>query len=218
MYSKSLLIAIAAFAVTTAGAQAFSGAYFAERAGLTPTQAQAFTQARDLKLKGKTEEARDILLAAGVDEEAMTALRKVAKEAHLAIHAAVAAGDFTAFKVAAAGTPLLDIITTEADFAQFKEAHALKAAGDFAAAQVIFTDLGLPAKGTGVGHGGRSAHGGLQTREALADLTDEQRDALRVARQANDRATVEKILTEAGVEVRQYEGHEDKHIRMYQGE
>jgi hypothetical protein len=211
MYSKSLLIAIAAFAVTTAGAQAFSGSYFAERAGLTPTQVEAFTQARDLKLKGKTNEARNVLLAAGVDEEAMAALRKAAKEAHLAIHEAVVAGDFGAFRTAAEGTPLVDIIITEADFAQFKEAHTLKAAGDFVAAQAIFADLGLPGKGIGISHGPR---GGMK-HNGLASLTDEQHDALRVARQANDRVTVEKILTEAGVEVRQ---HEDKHMRMFHGE
>ncbi len=189
MQSKSLLIAIAAFAVTATGAQAYVGTKNFSQLGLSTEQVQAFTQARDLRRKGEVEKARDVLLEAGVTEDTLASLRTATHASHQAIHEAVLANDYDAFKEAIVGTPLADIITTEADFADFKKAHDLKAEGKISEAKEIFADLGMPGKGMGRHH--KMLH--------LPELTTEQRDALLVARQANDQETMKAILIEAGV-------------------
>lgn len=74
--------------------------------------------------------ARDVLLEAGLDEEALKHLREAAKAAHQAMYDAVADEDYEAFKDAIEGTPLSDIITTEADFKQFVKAHQLRKSGE----------------------------------------------------------------------------------------
>lgn len=72
--SKSLLIAIAAFALTTNGAQAYSGEVL-ERAGLTETQRTAFETARELRAHGDNEKARDVLVDAGIDTSVIERVR-----------------------------------------------------------------------------------------------------------------------------------------------
>lgn len=191
MQSKSLLIAIAAFAVTATGAQAFVGDKYFNQSGLSTEQIQAFTQARELRQSGDKEGARNLLLEAGVTEETMNSLRKAAHASHDAIHAAVLAGDYAAFKEAIAGSPLNDIITSEEDFALFKQAHELKQGGSMTEARAIFTELGVPAHQTG-------KHIKKHYNRFL-ELSDEQRDALRAARQSNDKETVDAILSEAGI-------------------
>ena len=201
MYSKSLLIAIAAFAVTASGAQAFMGVNYAQRAGLSPTQTEAFSQARELRLKGRSDEARDVLLAAGIDEKTLGSLRHAAHSAHTAIHEAVEAGDFAAFKVAVADMPLSDIITTEADFETFSEAYRLRQSGEYSAAAALYTGLGIT-----------HHRSGRHPYKTINDsLTAEQRDALMVAKQNNDRATVKQILEEAGLEETHKRGHKSGH-------
>lgn len=198
MYSKSLLIAIAAFAVTATGAQAYVGAQYLERAGLSSSQVSALSQARDLRMKGKREEARDVLIQAGVDDKAIASIRQAARAAHDAIQEAVEANDYEAFKLAAADSPLIDIITTKEDFRQFVEVHNLKAEEKFIEARELMNDLGLP--------GGKMHYGNnplrLNERESL--YTKEQKDALRVARGANDFETIETIMKEAGVDDGRY--------------
>lgn len=194
MPSKSLLIAIAAFAVTATGAQAFVGSNYLNQTNLSIEQVEAFNQARELRKAGEVEKARDLLVEAGVDEDVISELRKAAHAAHAAIHEAVEAGDFEAFKKAAEGTPLYDIINSEADFALFKQAHDLKSEGKFAESKAILDELGVvpPKMGEGRGH--------VRHHEFLAELTFEQREALRVAKQANDEDTVKAILKEAGID------------------
>lgn len=192
MNSKSLLIAIAAFAVTATGAQAFVGTNYLVQAGLSQSQVEAFTQARELRLKGKNDEARDRLLEAGLDEEALASLRAALKAAHTDLHDAIVNNDFAAFKMAVEGTPLYDLITTEEDFKIFVEAHTLRAAGNHQEARELFTELGVSAPKHGLGHFLRRENG-------FSQLTDEQKDALRAARQANDQETVAAILEEAGI-------------------
>jgi len=190
MQSKSLLIAIAAFAVTATGAQAYVGTHYSQQLGLSTVQVQAVQQARDLRRKGEVEKARDVLVKAGVDEDTIASLRHAS---HEAIHEAVATNDFAAFRAAVEGTPLFDLVNSEADFVLFKQAHELKEAGKFVEAKVIMDDLGFQAKPSKrYGHG--RFHGG-----GFAGLTVEQKDALRVAKQANDKETVEAILREAGI-------------------
>jgi hypothetical protein len=199
MQSKSLLIAIAAFAVTATGAQAFVGTNYLNHSGLSSQQVEAFTQARELRRKGEVVKARDVLVKAGVNEETLSSLREAARASHEAIEEAVEAGDFTAFRKAAEGSPLYDIVTTKADFDLFKQAHDLKANGKFKEAKEILTDLGLPANGMNGGRTGEGMGRGGRHHENFLGLTFEQRDALRVARQANDEETVKEILKEAGI-------------------
>ncbi len=194
MYSKSLLIAIAAFAVTATGAQAYVGAQYLERAGLSSSQVSALSQARDLRLKGKREEARDVLLQAGVDDKAIVSIREAARAAHDAIEEAVEANDYDAFKLAAHDSPLLDIITTKEDFAQFVEAHNLKVENKFTVARKLMTEPVLP------GANMNRVKGHLMAHERMSLFTDEQKDAMRVARATNDFETMHEIMREAGVD------------------
>jgi len=194
MNSKSLLIAIAAFAVTATGAQAYVGSEYLERAGLSSSQVSALGQARDLRLKGKREEARDVLLLAGVDDKTIASIRQATREAHDAIQNAVEANDYEAFKLAAAESPLIDIITTEEDFEQFVEVHDLKAKNRFTEARELMEDLGLP------GANMNQTKGRLMPHERMSLFTADQKDALQVARAANDFETVQEIMKEAGVD------------------
>ncbi len=189
MQSKSLLIAIAAFAVTATGAQAYVGTKNFSQLGLSTQQVQAFSQARDLRRKGEVEKARDVLMEAGVTEDTLASLRTATHAPHQAVHEAVLANDYDAFKEAIVGTPLADIVTTEADFVEFKKAHDLKSEGKISEAKDIFADLGLSGKKLGRQH----------KMFRLPELSDDQRDALLVARQANDQETVKSILIEAGI-------------------
>lgn len=193
MQSKSLLIAIAAFAVTATGAQAFVGTNYLNQSSLSIEQVEAFNEARELRRKGEVEKARDVLLEAGVNEETVASLRRASHSSYLAIHEAVVAGDFAAFKKAVEGTPLYDIVTTEADFELFKQAHNLKSDGRFAEAKEILTNLGVSPRQM------HSSQHRVLHHESFLELSDEQRDALRAARQANDQETVNAILEEAGI-------------------
>ncbi len=205
MSSKYLLIAIAAFAVTASGAQAFSGNTYLNRSGLSGSQAQAFTVARELKQKGRIDEARDVLVKAGIDESALDSMRQVARLAHEAIEQAVADNDFQAFREATVDTPLYDLINTKEDFALFVEAHSLRDAGNYTEAREIMDELGV---GSRMKHGNRGYGQRFNHHASLGNLTDEERDALRVARQANDNETVQEILAEAGVTDGQIRGLE----------
>ena len=195
MYSKSLLIAIAAFAVTATGAQAYVGAQYLERAGLSSSQVSALSQARDLRLKGKREEARDVLLQAGVDGKAIASIREAARAAHDAIEEAVEANDYEAFKLAAHDSPLIDIITTKEDFAQFVQAHNLKVENKSTdEAKKLMTELGLPRSNMNRAKSHPKFH------ERMSLFTDVQKDAMRVARAANDFEIMNEIMREAGAD------------------
>lgn len=157
MNPKSLLIPVAAFAVAVTGVQAFNSDVL-ERAGLSAEQIAAFEVARELRQEGDKDAARDVLLEAGVDEDTMKSIRQAMhaqRDAmHIAIEAALAADDFTAFTSAVEGSPLADIVTTEADFELFKEAHEHRQA-----AKEIMAELGIDEHVMKGGHG-RGHHGG----------------------------------------------------------
>ena len=190
MHSKSLLIAIAAFAVTTSGVFAYSGDNILQRANLSAEQKTAITRARELKENGDIAAARDSLVEAGIDEKVLKKLHDAKHQVEREMHAALESGDYSAFVAAIAQTPLADIITTEADFEQFRLAHALKADGDFLTANELFDELGVEHK---------KHHHGFKKGHLLRELTLEQREAYAAAKQANDKATMQAILDEAGV-------------------
>ena len=193
MQSKSLLIAIAAFAVTTTGVHAYGGSKVLTRAGVNKEQVQAFEDAKELRDSGNFKGARDRLLEAGIDEETLKNVNKARRTVEQAIHEAVESRDYEAFKLAIADSPLADIITSESDFEQFVEAHELKKNGNWEEAETAFNELGIDKPENGLGK--RFHRHGL-----LSELSDEQREAFRVARQSNDRETMRAILDEAGIE------------------
>lgn len=192
MQSKSLLIAIAAFAVTTSGVFAYSGNNVLERANLSAEQKTAITRAREFKENGNLAAARDSLVDAGIDEGVLKRLHEARHQVEREMQAALVSGDYEAFILSIADTPLADIITTEADFEQFRSAQELKDDGDFIASKEIFDELGVELKKSHHGHGNGKGN-------FLRELSVEQREAFAVARQANDKATMQAILTEAGI-------------------
>ena len=199
MNSKSLLIAIAALALTASGAQAFTGSALST-AGLTDEQQAAFETARELREEGDVTKARDVLVKAGIDEATLrkvrTAMHNERHAEHEAMESALSANDFTAFTVAIADSPLQDLITNEDDFQSFKEAHDLMESGDAAGAKEIFDNLGIPEPKKEYSHKG---HGTYGQSSFFSQLTDTQKEAFNVARQANDRDAMDAILDEAGV-------------------
>lgn len=205
MQSKSLLIAIAAFAVTATGVHAYGGTNVLNRAGLNKNQVEAIRQAHELKAMGDHTAARDRLLAANITEETLHTMQQATKIARLAIHEALEASDYEAFKIAIADSPLADIITSEDDFLQFKAAHDLREKNELGmlhqhelmAEKRMFKKLHQEAQ--------------KQESPVWFDFTDEQRAALQVARQANDRETIQAIFDEAGVE-------HQPHMRHSRGE
>jgi hypothetical protein len=199
MQSKSLLIAIAAFAVTATGVQAYGGSDMLVKAGLSQEQISAFETAREKRQSGDLSGARDTLVKAGVDEKVLQAMHKASKESRDAIRQAVEKGDYEAFKTAVAGTPLAASVDTEADFKLFVQAHLLKEDGKWEEAKKILDELGVkPAQH----HFGMGRHQGMGMGRHMQELTPDQQAALEVARKANDKEAVQAILAEAGVAVR----------------
>jgi hypothetical protein len=190
MQSKSMLIAIAAFAVTTSGVFAYSGNNVLQRANISAEQKVAITRARELKEHGNLAAARDSLVEAGIDEKVLKRLHEAKHQVELEMQAALVAGDYEAFIASISETPLADIITTEADFEQFRAAQELKDDGDFIEANALFEELGVEPKNNRHGHG--RGH-------MLKELSEEQREAFAVAKSANDKATMQAILDEAGI-------------------
>lgn len=191
MQSKSLLIAIAAFAVTATGAQAYVGTSQLQKAGFTTVQIEALLEARELKAQGEDKKARDKLLEAGVDEEKMKKLRLLSHHSHKKLHEVVLSGDYEAFKEMVRDTPLNDIITSKENFEQFKTALELKQQGEYKEARIVFDELGIKGR---LGH--EKHH---RNHKGWLDLSLEQQDALMVARQSNDKETIKEILREAGL-------------------
>jgi hypothetical protein len=79
--SKSLLIAIAAFLLTTNSAFAYSGEVL-EQAGLSETQRNAFVTARELREHGDIEQARNVLVNAGIDTAVIERVRSIITQRH----------------------------------------------------------------------------------------------------------------------------------------
>lgn len=200
MNSKSLLIAIAALALTATGAQAFSSNALIT-AGLTEDQQAAFEVARELRQEGDKTGARNVLVEAGIDEDTLKKVHiAIQAERHAkeeAMTAALTANDFAAFTIAIHDSPLADVVTTEADFQSFKEARDLMESGDKEAAKVIFDELGVPERQGGRGH--HSMHKKHGEPPFFEQLTESQKAAFTVAKQANDRDAMDGILEEAGI-------------------
>ncbi len=192
MQSKQLLIAIAAFAVTATGVQAYGGVEMLERADLHKNQLEAVREAQGRRAKGDFIGAHDILLDAGIGEGELDALRKVKVSSRDSIQQALHDDDYEAFKKAVSDSPVADIVTSLVDFELFKKAHDLRQGGRLEGSRGFISGLG------GSENSSKQHHHG-DARKAYADLTDEQHEALVVARQANDKMVVRAILDESGV-------------------
>lgn len=193
MQTKPFLIAAAAFAVTATGVYAQGNTdKILERANLSEEQKSALHTAHDLRKSGDFEAARDTLLNAGFDEETLHSLRNAGHEVRTEIKAAIEADDYAAFKLAAEGTPMAEQITSKEQFDRLVEAYQLRKNGDFEAAREVMDDLGIKPRGHMKGH--------FKSQNNLADLTEEERDAFKEARRANDKEAAHAILEEAGIE------------------
>lgn len=197
MQSKSLLIAIAAFAVTATGVHAYGGTKVLTRAGLSEEQVSAIERAQELRGMGNLTAARNKLAEAGVTEETLLSIRRAAKETKDSMRQALRDGDYYAFKEAVSDSPLGDIITSEADFEQYRKAYDLRVAGEWAEAHEILDELGVDVYKQRKHQ--RESRAGI-----LQNLSDEQHQALMVARQANDHPTMQAIIDEAGVEFKRH--------------
>lgn len=199
MKSKPFLLAVAAFALTATGVQAFGNTQMLQRAGLSQAQISAFEVARERRQAGDYDGARDVLVEAGVDEEVLQSVHKVAHANRALMHQALEAGDYEAFKTAVEGTPLAEDIDSEANFKKFAEAHQLKQDGKWNEAKLLLDELGVEGRGHGTMMG---RHGkGMKMGQKFEDLTPNQAEALMVAHQANDKEAVAAILKEAGIEM-----------------
>jgi len=93
MQSTSLLIAIAAFAVTTTGVQAYGGSESLHKAGLDDRQVSAIMVAGNLQALGDIVAARDVLVIAGITDETLLQIHRAKRQADQAAHR----NDFTSF-------------------------------------------------------------------------------------------------------------------------
>lgn len=203
MNIKSVLIPVAAFAVTVTGVSAFNSDLLV-KAGLSDEQIDAFEEAKELRESGDKDGARDVLKEAGIDETVMDKLRGAMREKHSAVKEAVESNDFEAFKVAVAGSPLAEIIDTKEEFAKFVEAHNLMKDGNREGAKTIFDELGIEGR---EGHGGPMSGDGKEP-PFFEKLTDEQKTEIKAAFEARDHDKVKELLTSYGIELpEKAEGH-----------
>ncbi len=211
----NILIPLAAFAVSVTAASAFSPDLL-RQAGLNEQQIAAFEEAKELRQSGDHEGARDVLLAANIDEEVMEQLRQAMKDYkrdhNIALQAAIEAEDYDSFKAAIADSPIGDIIDTRAEFERFVEAHALIESGEKDEAKEIFEELGLN-WGQG-GHLNKYMGGEGRFNSFVHRLSDEDREELKEAMQAGDREQVREILEAAGIDLNaKMKGFKDKSNR-----
>jgi hypothetical protein len=152
MQKTPLLMAAAAFALTATGVYAHGNAkQIISRADLSEEQVQALEVAHELRQAGDIEAARDTLVEAGFDVEALKALREAKQAVRAEINAAIEAGDYEAFREAALGTRIGEAITSEKEFKKLVEAKELRQEGEFREARAIYQNLDLP-RGKAHGH------------------------------------------------------------------
>jgi hypothetical protein len=183
MQSKSLLIAIAAFAVTASGVHAYGGSKTLYRAGLNKDQVQAVVEASSLRAEGDLAAARNRLVEAGIDEETLRSIHREVRQEKQRLLSGNSQQDYLDFKALIKDSPLADIIISEDDYRQFVEAHQLRLSGQWDEARDILVSMGIN-----------------QPRQKGVELTQPEWKAYQVAHQANKKATAKAILREAGIE------------------
>lgn len=145
MQKTPLLMAAAAFALTATGVYAHGNAKeIINRANLSEEQVVALEAAHELRKAGDLEAARDTLVDAGFDIEALKALRQAKHAVRTEIHAAIEEGDYDKFRVAAEGSRIGEAIDSEDDFMKLIEAKELREDGQTSEAREIYRSLDLP--------------------------------------------------------------------------
>jgi hypothetical protein len=190
MHSKSLLIAIAAFAVTTTGVQAYGGAKIMQRIGLDDVQVQAIEEARELRLTGHEAAAWQKLKEAGIDEDTLQLVKTAARQHKLDLDTAIEEDDYDLFKEIIKDTPLGEVVTNQSEYEEFRDAYIERRASR------------SERRADSYRHGwfGEPLHKRHHRISFLADLPEAEREAFLVAKKANDRATMQAILDEAGID------------------
>jgi len=194
MQSKSLLIAIAAFAVATTGVSAYGGAKTAGRnGGLEKEKTEAIEEARESCRDNDRRGARDVLLSSGTSKDGLKLLYREHKNQQRAIHKAIEENDYTAFKKAIAGLPLADIVTTKADFEQFRSAHQYKK-------ELDKKKHLREGKSNGCSNSDDLLRSWFGDDYFMPLFSQEQKQALEAARKTNNRSMIQAIYDEAGYE------------------
>jgi hypothetical protein len=194
MQSKSLLIAIAAFAVTATGVQAYGGAKLLKRAGLEDRQVSAIVTAQHLQASGDSDAARDVLVNAGVTGETLLKIHSASQQSKLEIHQSLETRDYASFSEIVADTPLAKRIISEANFMLLVQAHDLRLGGSMEESLDILDELGIEVTSGNIYVPQRT--------NDFAMLTHEQKEVFQFALQSNDRATMQAVLDESGLDGR----------------
>jgi hypothetical protein len=168
MLSK-IMIPVAAFAVTTSAASAFTSNLWQNLdIDLNDEQIEALEEVASFR-QGEQMKIREVLGDAGLDPNAMrevrNALHQHRSEQQAAVREAIENEDYEAYRETAADGPHADLIDSKADFEKLVEAHALRATGNHAAADEIMEDLGFERPegyGRGMGPGKGRGAGGMR--------------------------------------------------------
>lgn len=116
-------------------------------------------------------------------------------EIHKQVKAAVEQNDYNAWVTAVSESKMAEKHAdkiNEETFGKLVEAHELFQSGDKEAAKEIMKELGLKKK-----H--RKGFMKHKRSEAFQNLTDEQREALKAARESGDREQVKELMSEFGL-------------------
>lgn len=156
---KKIMIPVAAFALTATAASAFTGTEWMSKINLTDSQRDAVEEAQQIREEAHTR-AQEVLTNAGIDAAKMREVMHEARHTEReAVHAAIEAKDFNAFRAAVTDSPLA-VIDTQSEFDRLLEAHELMESGDRDGARAIMDELGVESPGKGMGMGGM--RGGMQ--------------------------------------------------------
>lgn len=142
---RSLLVPVAAFAVTATSVSAYNNDWFTKLdLDLTDDQLSALEQADEIRREAN-DEARAILEDAGIDNEKMREIGsafRAQSRAHMdVVREAIEANDYDAYRTAVYDTPMADVIDTEEAFATLVKAYELRESGDYAAARELMDGL-----------------------------------------------------------------------------
>mgnify|MGYP003307034217 CR=1 FL=1 len=152
MQKTPLLLAAAAFALTATGVYAHGNAkQIINRADLSAEQAAALEAAHELRKSGDLQAARDTLVEAGFDTEALRALREAKQALRLEISTAIEEGNYETFVNVAEGTPIGEAIRSESEFQKLREAKEHRLSGEYKEARALYKELDLP-QGHARGH------------------------------------------------------------------
>jgi len=146
---KALLMTLPALALLVMGSSVAYASYGTSFDALTEEQKTALEEARELRREGSGDEARKVLLDAGLDPSVFKKHMKgmhgnfAMHEKREAMHAALKDNNYSAFVAAIEDTPFAKEMTEE-KFALLVRAEKLRAEGKFEEAHTLLQDAGFP--------------------------------------------------------------------------